>query len=217
MSRGDDVEVVGRAIVLVVLSTSQEFLVMHDPEFCSLDGVVGVKGVRDPMLAVVVSTLSYLDFISYAVALASLCTIGLDQRRLISCIVSWVWSGVPLNIDNISCIVDDVTSIIDLNVCWSVGYSIGWIIYCSIGWSICCSIGSWVDWLCYFVFASTFFSHRVEGTLAMTLLARTLRSASGVGTCCGFAVSGTSFFDLSGCNADVSLEAPDHWGIFELI
>jgi hypothetical protein len=212
MSRGDDVEVVGRAIVLVVLSTSQEFLVVHDPEFCSLDGVVGVKGVREPMLAVVVSTLSYLDFISYAVALASLCTIGLDQRRLISCIVSWVWSGVPLNIDNISCIVDDVTSIIDLSVCWSVGYNIGWI-----GWSICRSIGSWVDWLCYFVFASTFFSHRVEGTLAMTLLARTLRSASGVGTCCGFAVSGASFFDLSGCNADVGLEVPDHWGIFELI
>jgi hypothetical protein len=56
MSHGDNVEVVGRAIVLVVLSTSQEFLVVHDLEFCSLDGVVGVKGIRDPMLAVVVST-----------------------------------------------------------------------------------------------------------------------------------------------------------------
>jgi hypothetical protein len=51
---------------------------MHDPEFCSLDGVVGVKGVRDPILAVVVSTLSYLDFVSYAVMLASFCMIGLD-------------------------------------------------------------------------------------------------------------------------------------------
>jgi hypothetical protein len=66
VSRGDDVEVIGRAIVLVVLSMSQEFLVVHDPELCSLDGVVGVKGVRDPMFAVVVSTPSYLDFISYA-------------------------------------------------------------------------------------------------------------------------------------------------------
>jgi hypothetical protein len=90
VSRGDDVEVIGRAVVLVVLSTSQEFLVMHDPEICSLNGVVGVKGVRDPMLAVVVSASSYLDFISYTVALASFCTIGLDQRRLGSCIVSWV-------------------------------------------------------------------------------------------------------------------------------
>jgi hypothetical protein len=78
MSRRDDVEVVGRAVVLVVLSTSQEFLVVHDPEFCSLDGVVGIKGVRDPMLAIVVSTSCYLNFISYAVTLASFYTIGLD-------------------------------------------------------------------------------------------------------------------------------------------
>jgi hypothetical protein len=48
MSRRDDIEVVGRAGVLVVLSMSQEFLVVHDPEFSSLDGVVGVEGVRDP-------------------------------------------------------------------------------------------------------------------------------------------------------------------------
>jgi hypothetical protein len=73
----DDIEVIRRAIVLVVLSTSQEFLVVHDPEICSLNGVVGVKGIRDPMLAVVVSTSSYLDFISYGVTMSS-------------CIVSWV-------------------------------------------------------------------------------------------------------------------------------
>jgi hypothetical protein len=85
-----------------------------------LDGVVGVKCVRDPMLVVVVSTSSYLDFISYAVALASLYTIGLDQRRLSSYVVSWVWSGVPLNINSIGCIVDDVTSVIDRSVCWSI-------------------------------------------------------------------------------------------------
>jgi hypothetical protein len=63
---------------LIVLSTSQEFLVMHDPEICSLEGVVGVKGVRDLVLTIVVSTSSYHDFISYAVALASLSTIDLD-------------------------------------------------------------------------------------------------------------------------------------------
>jgi hypothetical protein len=88
MSCRDNVEVVGRVVVLVVLGTLQDFLVVHDPEICSLNGLVGVKGVKDPILAVVVSTPSYLDFISYAVMLASFCTIGLDQRRLSSCIVS---------------------------------------------------------------------------------------------------------------------------------
>jgi hypothetical protein len=43
-----------------------------------LDRVVGVEGVRNPMLAVVISTLCYLDFISYAVTLTSLGRIGLD-------------------------------------------------------------------------------------------------------------------------------------------
>jgi hypothetical protein len=198
MSRRDDVEVVGRAVVLVVLSTSQEFLVVHDLEFYSFDGVVGVKGVRDPVLTIVVSTSSYIDFISYAVALASLGTIGLDRRRLSSCVVSWVRSDVCLSIGSVGCVVDDVTSVIDRSVCWSIGCSIA------------SEIGSWVGRLCYFIFASTFFSHQVEGTLATMSLVRTHRSASGVGTCCRYAVSGTSFFDLSGCNADVGLEAPDH-------
>jgi hypothetical protein len=182
---------------------------VHDLEFCSLDRVVGIKGVRDPMLAVVVSTSGYLHFISYAVALASLCTIGLDQRRRSSCVVSWVWSGVPLNIGNVGYIVDDVTTGIDQSVCWSIGYSISR--------SICCSMGNRVDWLCYFIFASASFSHRVEGTLPTTSLARTLRSSSGVRTCRGSAVSRTSFFDLSGCNVNVGLEVPDHWGIFKVI
>jgi hypothetical protein len=60
---------------------------MHDPEICSLDGVVGVKGVRDPMLAVVVCTPSYLNFISYAVTPTSFRTIGLDRRRRSFCVV----------------------------------------------------------------------------------------------------------------------------------
>jgi hypothetical protein len=209
VSHRDDVEVVERAVVLVVLSTSQEFLVVHDPEICSLDGVVGVKGVRDPVLAILVSTLSYLDFISYAVVLASLSSIGLDQRRLSSCVVSWVRSDVCLNIVSIGCVVDDVTSGIGQVICWGISHRVGW--------SVRCSIGNGVDWLRYFVFTSSFFSHRVEGTLATTSLARTLRSASGVGTCCGSAISKTSFFDLSGCNADVGLEASDHWGVFEVI
>jgi hypothetical protein len=127
--------------------------------------------------------------------------------------VSWVWSGVSLNIGSIGYIVDGVTSSIGQSICWSISRTVGW----SIGWSISCSIGSGVGQLCYFVFASTFFSHRVEGALATTSLARTLQSSSGVGTCCGSAISRTSFFDLSSCDADVGLEALDHWRIFEVI
>jgi hypothetical protein len=74
----DDIVVIGRAIVLVVLGTSQEFLVVHMPKVRSFNRVVGVKGIGDPMLAVVVSTSCYLHFISYAVALASFRPIGLD-------------------------------------------------------------------------------------------------------------------------------------------
>jgi hypothetical protein len=110
MSRRDDVEVIGRAVVLILLGTLQEFLVVHDPEICILDGVIGVKGVRDPVLAIVVSTSIYLHFISYVVALASLSTIDLDQRRRCSCVVSWVRSDVCLNIGNIGRVVGDVTS-----------------------------------------------------------------------------------------------------------
>jgi hypothetical protein len=51
---------------------------VHDPEICSLDRVVGVEGVRYPMLTVVVCASSYFDFVSYAVTPTSLCTIDLD-------------------------------------------------------------------------------------------------------------------------------------------
>jgi hypothetical protein len=46
------------------------------PEVRSLNGVVGVKGIRNPMFAVVVNTSCYLHFIFYAVALASFRPIG---------------------------------------------------------------------------------------------------------------------------------------------
>jgi hypothetical protein len=182
---------------------------VHDPEICSLDRVVGVEGVRDPMLMVVVCTSSYLDFISYAVTLTSLRTIGLDWRRLSSCIASWIWGGVPLDVGSVGCVVGGIASSIGRGACWSISR---WV-----GWSIGCSIGSGIGRLHYFVFASTFFSHRVEGTLTTTSLAWTLRSTSGVRTCCRSAVSRTSFFDLSSGDADVGLETPDHWGIFEVI
>jgi hypothetical protein len=86
-----------------------------------------------------------------------------------------------------------------------------------VGWSISCSIGSGIGRLHYFVFASAFFIYRVEGTLATTSLARTLRSTSGVRTCCRSAVSRTSFFDLSSGDTNVGLKTLDHWRIFEVI
>jgi hypothetical protein len=116
-----------------------------------LDGVVSVKGVRDPMIVVLVCTSSYLDFISYAVTLTSLSTIGLDQRRRSSCVVSWIWGGVPLDVGSVGCVVGGIVSSISRGVCWSIGR---WV-----GWSIGCSVSSGIGRLYYFVFASTFFSH----------------------------------------------------------
>jgi hypothetical protein len=166
MSCRVDVDVIGRTIVFVVLGTSQEFLVVHDPEICSLNGVVGVEGVGNPVFAVVISVSSYLHFISYAVTLASFSTIGLDQSRLSSYIVSWMWGRIPLDVDGVGCIISRITS--------NIGRSVSWCISRRVGWSVSCSIGSGVNWLRYFVFASSLFNHRVEGTLATTSLAGTL-------------------------------------------
>jgi hypothetical protein len=90
---------------------------VHDPDICSLNRVVGIEDVRDPMLVVVVSTSSYLDFISYAVTLASFRTIGLDRRRMSSCIASWIWGSVPLDVGSIACSVGGITSSIGRGVC----------------------------------------------------------------------------------------------------
>jgi hypothetical protein len=205
----DDVEVIGRAIVLVILGALQEFLVVHVPDVRSLNGVVGIKGIGDPMLTVVVGTSCYLHFISYVVTLASFCLIGLDWRRLGSCIVPGVWGDVSLDVGSVSCVVDGIASDIGWSVCRSIS--------CRVGWSISCSAGSGVDRLHYFVFAPSFFSNRVEGTLAATSLARTFRSTPGVGTCCGSAVSWTTFFDLSSADADVGLNTSYRRRIFKVV
>jgi hypothetical protein len=127
-----------------------------------LDRVVGVKGVRDSMLTVVVCTPSYFDFLSYAVTPTSLCTIGLDRRRLSSGIASWIWGRISLDVSSIGYIVVGIS----WGVCWRISH---WV-----GWSIGCSVSSGISQLHYLVFTSFFFSHRVEGTLATTSLARTL-------------------------------------------
>jgi hypothetical protein len=43
---------------------------VHNSEICGFNGVVGIKGIGNPMFVVIVSTSSYLHFISYAVTLA---------------------------------------------------------------------------------------------------------------------------------------------------
>jgi hypothetical protein len=205
----DDVEVIGRAIVLVVVGTPQEFLVVHVPDVRSLNGVVGIKGVGDPMLTIIFSTSSYLHFVSYAVTLASFCPIGMDWRRLSSCIMPWVWGSVSLYVGSVRCVVDGIADDVGRSVCRGI--------CCRVGCSLCCSIGSGVDRLHYFVFSSSLFSHRVEGTLAATSLARTFRSTVGVGTFCGSAVPRTSFFDLSGDDADVGLKTSYRRRIFKVV
>jgi hypothetical protein len=62
---------------LVVVGMSQEFLVVHVSEVRCLNGVVGIEGIRDPMFTVIVSASCYLQFIYYALTLASFCAIGL--------------------------------------------------------------------------------------------------------------------------------------------
>jgi hypothetical protein len=182
---------------------------MHDPEICSLDRVVGVEGVRDPMLTVVVCMSSYLDFISYAVMPTSLSMIGLNRRRLSSFIASWIWGRVSLDVGSVGCVVGGIANDISRGVCWSISR---WV-----GWSIGCSVSSGISRLHYFIFTSSFFSHQVEGTLATMSLARTLRFASGIGTCCRSTVFGASFLDLSSCNAYIGLEASDRWRIFKVV
>jgi hypothetical protein len=118
---------------LVVLGKSQEFLVVHMPEIRSLNGVVGVKSIRDPMFAVVISTSCYLHLVSYAMVLASFRPIGLDWKRLSSCIVSWVWGSVSLDVGSVGCVVNGIASNIGRSVCWSVSRRLGWSISCSVG------------------------------------------------------------------------------------
>jgi hypothetical protein len=182
---------------------------MHMSEVCLLDGIVGVEGIRDPVFSIIISTSCYLHFISYTLTLASLCLVNLYWRRLSSCILSWVCDDVSLNVGSVGCVVDDIDSGVGRGVCWGIG--------CRVSWSISCNISSGIDWLHYFIFASSLFSYWLKGTLAATSLSRTFRSTSGVGTCCGSAISGTSFFDLCSGDTNIGLEASDRWRIFEVI
>jgi hypothetical protein len=164
-------------------------------EVGGLNGVIGVKGVGNPVFMVVVGTSYYLHFISYALTLVSFCTNRLYLMRLSSCIMLEVWGNVHLNIGSISCVVGNVADDVGWSVCRGIN--------CRVGCSVSCSIGSGIDRLHYFIFTSFHFSNRLKGTLTVTLLATTFRSAPGVGTCCGSAVPRASFFNL--CRGDIDV------------
>jgi hypothetical protein len=178
-------------------------------EVSCLDRVVGIEGVRVPMLMIVVSTSCYLHFVSYALTLTFFCAVGLYWMRLSSCIMPWVRGSIPLGVGSVSCVIDDVASGIGWSVCWSVS--------CRVSWSIRCNISSGIDRLHHFVFTSSLFSHWLKDNLAATSLARTFRSTPGVGTCCGSAISWTSFFDLDGGDANVGLKMSDRQRVFEVV
>jgi hypothetical protein len=74
------------------------------------------------------------------------------------------------------------------------------------GGRVTCSVGSGISWLYYLIFTSSLFSYRLKGTIAEMSLVRTFRSTSGVGTCCRSTISRASFLNLSGGDADISLE-----------
>jgi hypothetical protein len=99
-------------------------LVVHVPQLCCLDRVVGIKGVRDPMVTAVVSTPCYLHFVSYALTLTTFCTISLHRRRLSSCILPRICNSVPQDVGSISCVVGDVG--------WSIGRSISRSVSCRV-------------------------------------------------------------------------------------
>jgi hypothetical protein len=65
------------------------------------------------VFAIIISSSSYLHFVSYAMMLASFCVIGPDWRRLSSCIVFWVWSGVSLVVGSIGYVVVALPAALD--------------------------------------------------------------------------------------------------------
>jgi hypothetical protein len=144
---------------------------MHLPEFRCLNRIIGVEGIRGPMVVVVVNATRYLHFISYPTTLTALGMVGLNWWRLGSTVLSCIGNCVLLGAGSISCIVGDVAC--------GVSGGVGWRVGCGISGSV----GSGVNLLHHFVFTSSLFGHGLKGTIAVMLLARVLQSTPGVGAC----------------------------------
>jgi hypothetical protein len=88
----------------------QDLLIIHLPEVYCLDGVIAIKRIRDPVIAVIISTTRYLHIISYALTLTTLAAVGLYWWRLRSCVLSCIAGDVLLlhassvgDIDDVTC------------------------------------------------------------------------------------------------------------------
>jgi hypothetical protein len=172
-----------------------------------LDGVVGIKSVRDPMFTLIVSTSCYLHFVSYAVTLTAFYAIGLHWRRLNSSIKPWVCGAVSLDVHSVSYIVDDVGSGAGWSVCWGIN--------CRVGWSISCSIAVGLTG-CTTSFSPCPSSATGSRGPGYGVVGEDV-SALGIGICCGSTVSKTSFFDLGSGDTDVSLKTSYLRRIFEVV
>jgi hypothetical protein len=131
--------------------------------------VIGVKGIKDPIAAVVVSPALYLRFISYGLTLIAPSVCGLRWWKLSSRVLSCIASSVLLlGASSIGGIVGSITG----GITGSVGSWIG------------CCIGSSVDWLHDFILTTSLFGHRLKGSIVVVVMtmAGSLRPTPGVGT-----------------------------------
>jgi hypothetical protein len=111
------------------------------------------------MVTIVVSTMCYFHFVSYASTLATFSVVGLYLRRLSSSVLAWIGGDVLLDASSVSYVVSDVACGVSGGVGWRVGRGVGG------------SVGSEVDRLHHFVFTSSLFSHKLKGTIAPMSLA----------------------------------------------
>jgi hypothetical protein len=125
----DDVEVIGSTVVLVILGMMSEFSVMHLTKLYCLGGVIGVQGIQNSVVAVILGMMLDLHFISYRMTLllaASEDAYSSYLWRLSSNILSYVANGVLLLVrSGVSQIVGDVVGNITGGITDSVGGSVG--------------------------------------------------------------------------------------------
>jgi hypothetical protein len=143
------------------LGTTQELSIVHFAEVCSLDGMIGVKGIRDPVVAVVVSMACYLRFISYGLTLIALRACSSCWLRLSSRILSCITGDVLLlGTIKIGGVVDNIVS----------GKTSG-----ISSWIGCC-IGRNIDWLHDLNLTTSLSGHglKLSIVVVVTTMARSL-------------------------------------------
>jgi hypothetical protein len=133
--------------------------------------VISVKGIRDPIVAVVISTSCYFQFILHVLTLTALRVIGLHWWGLSSHVLSCVGSALLLGASSIGGIVLCIARGVTSNDSSWVGCCIG------------SDVGSGVYRLCDFIFASSLFSQGLKGGIVVMSLPRSLQPTPRVGAC----------------------------------